>query len=190
MKPPHHQAIVKRLQTISQEWLEQPGRTERGLMMGYFSSEYLEQCEIMVVRDGAGTIQAFLNQIPSFNLEEANFDMLRQASGNPGNINDFLLLNFIDYLDQKDFKRLNLGLCPLAGLDKKETDYSLIDNALRFAYANGDRLYSFSGLHRFKSKYEPEWSDRYIVFRSGIRGFTRTLNALNRAMKVAKRLTK
>ena len=45
------------------------------------------------------------------------------------------------------------------------------------------RFYSFSGLHRFKQKYEPNWSDRYIAYKKGVRGFTRTVTALNVAMK-------
>jgi lysylphosphatidylglycerol synthetase-like protein (DUF2156 family) len=57
---------------------------------------------------------------------------------------------------------------------------------MRFVYANGDRFYSFSGLHRFKSKYEPTWTNRYIAYRGGVRGFSRSLYALNKAMNRTK----
>ena len=184
--PPHNPAVVARLRTISDEWLAQPGRTERGFMLGYFSDDYLQQCSLMVLRDAAGTIQAFINQIPSYDADEANFDMLRHTSTSAGNSNDYLLMQFIDYVQSEGFTRLNLGLCPLAGLGGKtgDEDRTVVDNALRFLYANGDRFYSFSGLHRFKSKYQPVWSGRYIAYRGGIRGFTRVLNNLNRKMKV------
>src|SRR5262249_49730521 len=102
----------------------------------------------------------------------------------PGNANDFLLMQFIAYLKQTGTARLNLGLCPLAGLEEADDERTVIDSALRFVYKNGDRIYSFSGLRRFKAKYEPRWSPRYVAYRGGIRGFTRVLNALNRAMKV------
>jgi phosphatidylglycerol lysyltransferase len=184
LQPPHNHAVIERLGFISKDWLSRPGREERGLLMGYYSDAYMQQCNVMVVRDAAGTIQAFVNQVSSFEKYEANFDLLRQTTTSPTNINDYLLLNFAEYARNQGFHRLNLGLCPLAGLDKKEADSSVIDSGLRFAYANGDRFYSFSGLERFKAKYEPEWSDRFIAYRGGIRGFTRTLTALNRAMKV------
>lgn len=184
LRPPHSSDLIARLSTISKEWLGGPGRAERTFMMGYFSPDYMQRCDIMVARDERGEIQAFINQIPSFDAHEANFDLLRHTRGSLGNINDFLLMNFIEHIGKQGFARLNIGLCPLAGLDKKQEDGSLIDNALRFVYANGDRLYSFSGLYRFKAKYEPEWSPRYIAYSGGVRGFTRTLNALNRAMKV------
>ena len=183
LPPPHNQALISRLQTISDEWLELPGRAERGFMMGYFSEAYLQQCPVVVARDSAGTIQAFLNQIPSYDSREANFDMLRHASKSPGNINDYILLYFIECLHTQGIKRLNLGLCPLAGLEDID-EKSLINTALRLVYANGDRFYSFSGLQRFKAKYEPEWSDRYLAYPAGARNFARIMRALNQAVKI------
>ena len=181
--PPHNKAIIDRLKVISKDWLSLPGRTERGFMMGYFAEVYLQQCNVLVIRDEASTIQAFLNQIPSFNKDEANFDMLRHSKNALGNSNDFLLLNFIEYAYKEGFISVNLGLCPLVGLDKDEENRSLIDSALSFLYSNGDRFYSFSGLYKFKQKYEPNWSDRFIVYKNGVRIFSRTLNSLNVAMK-------
>ena len=50
-------------------------------------------------------------------------------------------------------------------------------------YSNMDRMYSFSGLYRFKNKYEPNWRERYIAYKGGIRGFTKVMNALIKTMK-------
>ncbi len=182
--PPHDTALLARLQEISHAWLARPGRDERRFMLGHYSASYMQQCPLMLLRDGDGTIQAFINQIPSFDEREANFDLLRHTEAALGNANDFLLLQFINYLSEQGFDRLNLGLCPLAGLEKKDEQDSVVDGALRFVYANGDRFYSFSGLQRFKAKYEPNWQSRYVAYRGGLRGFTRTVNALNRAMKL------
>ena len=151
-------------------------------MMGFFQEEYMQRCNILVMRDAAGTIQAFINQIPSFNMDEGNYDLLRYSKHAPGNSNDFLLMGFVRYLAEAGFTRLNLGLCPLAGIKKGKSDRTVIDTTLSFVYSNGDRFYSFSGLHRFKSKYEPVWQDRLIAYRGGVRGFTRSVNALNRTM--------
>jgi len=184
LQPPHNEALINQLRKISEDWLKLPGRSERGFMMGYFTPEYMQLCNILVARDEAGTIQAFINQLPPLDAFEANYDLLRHSSDSPGNINDYLLLNFIKLLHGKGFLRLNMGLCPLSGLSSRDADHTTIDSALRFAYSNGDRLYSFSGLHRFKSKYEPDWTPRYIAYKNGIRGFTKTIRALNVAMKV------
>jgi len=185
LQPPHNSAVVSRLHTISQEWLSRPGRAERTFMMGYFSAEYIQQAPVMVLRDQSGQIQAFINQIPSFDEQEANFDMLRHAHIAAGNSNDYIMMRFIEELHAQGFERLNLGLCPLSGLDEKDEhgEPSVVNGALRFVYANGDRFYSFSGLRRFKAKYEPNWSSRYIAYRGRVGAFTKVLNALNRAMK-------
>jgi phosphatidylglycerol lysyltransferase len=187
LQPPHHQAVLDRLGVISAEWLSQGGRAERKFVMGYYTPEYLQLCKVMVARDAAGTIQAFINLVPAdFDQTEATYDLLRHASKSLGNINDYLLMNLIERLAADGYKRLNLGLCPLAGLDEEtdEEKNQLIDGVLRFAYANGDRFYSFSGLHRFKAKYEPEWRDRYVAYQGGVRGFSRTMTALMRTMRI------
>jgi len=184
LEPPHHQAVIDRLRMISDDWLSQGGRAERGFAMGYFTPEYMQRCRLLVARDAAGTIQAFINLVPAeFDKQEATYDLLRHASGTLGNVNDYLLMNLIARLHEQGYHRLNLGLCALAGLDDTEEN-RLIDRVFRFAYANGDRFYSFSGLHRFKAKYEPVWHDRHVAYQGGLRGFSRTMSALMRAMRV------
>lgn len=187
LEPPHHGAILDRLKDVSDEWLKQDGRVERGFVMGYFTPEYIQMCNIMVARDAANTIQGFVTLVPAdFDHEEATYDMLRNTTDSLGNINDYLLMSLADYLLDKGYKKLNLGLCPLSGLDEasEEERSPLIGNFLSFAYANGDRFFSFQGLYRFKAKYEPDWRIRYIAYQGGVRGFSRTMRALMRTMRV------
>lgn len=186
LEPPHHKAVLDRLGVVSREWLAQGGRSERGFAMGYFTNEYMQMCRVIAIRDAAGTIQAFANMVPAeFDRQEATYDLLRRSQASPGNITDFLLMELIDDLADRGYKRLNLGLCPLVGLKSVDQEQrGIIDNLLHFAYANGDRFYSFSGLRRFKAKYEPEWDDRYVGYQEGVRNFSRTMAALMRAMKV------
>jgi phosphatidylglycerol lysyltransferase len=190
--PPHHEAVIQRLNAISIEWLSRPGRVERRFAQGYFSTAYMQLCPVFVVRDAAGTIQAFINKIPAaFDTQEATYDLLRHSSASLGNINDFLLLGFTKQLKADGYQQLNLGLSPLVGLDDVDkSQRTLVNNLLRLAYTNGDRFYSFSGLHRFKAKYEPDWRDRYVAYQGGIRGFTSAMNALNQAMRVKHRVAK
>ena len=183
--PPHNEAVIARLRSISDDWLKRGGRTERGFMMGYFSESYMQQCPVMVVRDAAGTIQAFINQLNASNKQEANFDLLRHTQTSLGNINDFLMLKFIAYLAEQGYTKLNMGLAPLAGLGAENVDKSgVIDNIFGFVYSNSNRFYSFQGLKRFKSKYEPKWESRFIVYQNGMPGLTKTLTGLLRAMRV------
>jgi phosphatidylglycerol lysyltransferase len=181
-QPPHSAANIAALQAVSDDWLSLPGRKERGFMMGSFSAAYMQQCRIAVLRNPDGSIEAFLNQLPDYHAGEASYDLLRHRKTAPGNSSDFLLSQWLMYLHQHDYRHLNLGLCPLSGLEDTE-EQSAINNALHFLYANGDRFYSFSGLRRFKDKYQPTWTGRYVVYRGGLRGFTQVLTALGRALR-------
>lgn len=184
--PPHSKATLHRLATISHEWTARPGRSERGFMMSAHSAAYMQQCPILLLRDANGVTQGFLNQLPMIDPNEANFDLLRDSKDAPSNSNDYLLLAFIDLLHQQGVKYLNLGLCPLAGLDEKDhsKQSTIITSALKFVFANGDRFYSFQGLYRFKAKYQPAWRPRYVVYKGGVTGFTRTMTALNKLMSL------
>ncbi len=79
-----------------------------------------------------------------------------------------------------------MGLSPLVGIDEAKTsDFSLITSLLKVVYANGNRFYSFQGLFRFKSKFEPKWRNRYVVYRgSSFSGFVKTMNSLVKAMRI------
>ncbi len=184
LSPPHSPALLRRLAAISDDWLQRPGRAERGFMMGYHSDDYLQQCTVAIVRDDSGTICGFMNLVPTFEEGWANYDMLRCEASAPGNCNDFLLMGVIELLHEQGVTTLNLGLSPLRGLTANTEATNVIDAALRLVYANGDRFYSFSGLERFKDKYHPTWEDRYMAYSGGPAGFARAMTALTRAMKV------
>jgi len=189
LPPPHNEALIDRLANINEEWLKQPGRSEHSFVMGYFDPAYLQQCELVVVRDAAHTIQAFMNLVPVYNgCKEANYDFLRHSQNSPGNINDFLMLGLLKELPDKGYTHFNLGICPLAGLDdENERKRTIIDRGLNAFYNAGDRIYSFSGLHRFKSKYDPDWIDRFAAYPPGISNFARAFTALGRIGKAPKK---
>jgi phosphatidylglycerol lysyltransferase len=95
------------------------------------------------------------------------------------------MLHFINHLRDQGYERLNMGLSPLAGLDEPaEGESAALRRIMRAAYTGGNQIYSFSGLYKFKSKYEPVWQDRYIVYTGGLGGFAKTVRSLMRAMRV------
>ena len=61
LMPPHSAELMESLGAISKQWLSRPGRSERGFMMGYFSSHYMQECELVVLKDNTEKIIGFLN---------------------------------------------------------------------------------------------------------------------------------
>jgi len=184
LEPPYTDRLLASLKAVSDDWLTRPGRAERRLTMGYYTAEYMQQCQIAVVRDAKGELQGFINVVPTFEPGTANYDMLRCRADAPGNCNDFLLLGLIEILQERGYTTLNLGLAPLSGLDTKGETASVIDSALRFVYISSGRFFSFEGLRRFKAKYQPDWEDRYVAYSGNPAQFARIMTALTRAMKV------
>ncbi|HSX30658.1 MAG TPA: phosphatidylglycerol lysyltransferase domain-containing protein [Candidatus Saccharimonadales bacterium] len=184
LDPPHGSKRLARLRAISTTWLTRPGRAERGFMLGYHSNAYMQLSRVAVARDAKQRIRGFINIVPTYEAGTANYDLLRCDVDAPGNCNDFLLMGLIDLLSEEGCHTLNLGLCLLAGMDEPSETVSIIDTAMRLAYANGDRFFSFSGLQRFKAKYEPEWEDRYVASGGSLANFARVMTALNSAMKI------
>ncbi len=187
IKPPYDQKILDRLKLISDQWLSKKGHVERGFAMGWFNFKYINQCDLIIALDKNDQIQSFINIVPAhFDQVEATYDLMRSASGAPPNVNDFLVVNLINELKHQGYKRLNMGLCPLVGIEEdKSSDSALVNGLLKFAYANGDRFYSFSGLYKFKNKYYPKWRSRYIIYKGGIAQFTK----INRSLMLIMRKT-
>ena len=48
----------------------------------------------------------------------------------------------------------------------EQSDDPIVERALNFIYQNVDRFYNFRGLHSFKEKFHPTWSERYLVYPS------------------------
>ena len=181
--PPHSQTFLSELQRISDEWLETPGRIERGYIMGYFNREYLANCPIAILRNEEKQIAGFLNLVQSFDPHEANMDLFRQRSGSPTNMIDFLLAKVLESCRANGFQKFNLGLCPLVGLDEDEEN-GPASKALSLVYTFGGKLYSFKGLYQFKSKFEPLWRDRYLAMPAGAFTIAKVAGALQLAMRV------
>ena len=185
--PPHSRDLLRELRNISDEWLTLPNKAERGLMIGFFDESYLNTSTIIVLKDKSDKIYAFINKLPSFITDTASYDMIRHTKSAPSNSVDYLLANFIKLEDSVGYQYVNLGLSPLAGVENLEGENSVLNRTLSFIYANSSRFYSFKGLYRFKQKYQPDWSNRYIAYQRGLPGFIKTMAALNTATKITKK---
>jgi len=182
-QPPFSSTLIKELERISDSWLKVPGRTERGFVMGYFDADYVGSCDLGILRNEEQQIVSFVNIVQSYDPTEANMDMFRQRANSPTNMNDYMMSKTLSACHELGYSHFNLGLCPLVGLDSIE-EKSKVSTALRLVYNFGGKLYSFKGLYQFKSKFEPAWRDRFIAYNPDPLTLTRTIQALNVAMKV------
>lgn len=162
--PPHDVELLARLREVSDAWLMQGRRRERGFTMGYFDAGLLQRCELILAIGPAGDIVGFANIIPSYRANEATFDLLRYQEA-PKGIADFLCVSLIDCFRDRGYSAMNLGLAPFSGLEKEDIS-SVAAQAMRILYRHGSFLMRYQGLRDFKAKFGPVWEPRYLVYPS------------------------
>ena len=114
-----------------------------------------------------GAIVAFANVWLGAEKEELSIDLMRQAPGSSRGIMEFLFVELMLWGKAQGYERFNLGMAPLSGIESRALAplWSRI-NALVFRH--GEHFYNFQGLRRYKEKFEPEWSPRYLVAPGGL----------------------
>ena len=161
--PPFTDELFKELKEISDEWLN--GKKEKGFAVGYFNKEYLEMDKMAIVRNSEGEIKAFANIMPMYdNNKTLSIDLMRFKNIELNGIMDFIFVNLFEYGKENGYEFFNLGLVPLA--DVGESKYSFIREKIAYQiFINGNFIYSFKGLKKFKDKYASRWDDKYIAYK-------------------------
>lgn len=134
----------------------------------------------------AGTILVFSGVLPAMtsrlvfaNLwtsgakEELSVDLMRHMKTAPNGIMDYLFTELLLWGKAEGYQTFSLGMSPLSGLEQHPlaTLWHKVGNSIwRF----GDNFYNFEGLRRYKEKFAPEWSPRYLAAPGGL-GMPRAL---------------
>jgi len=166
VEPPHSEELLRRLRAVSDAWLAEGRRRERTFTLGQFDESMLQDCPIMLVRAPDETIVAFANIIPSYNLPDGNFDMLRYGS-EPKAAADLLYVSLIQYFGERGFDGVDLGLAPFSGV-AASAPRSPAERAMNLLYRRGSFLFRYAGLREFKEKFRPRWEPRYLIYGSDL----------------------
>lgn len=161
--------LLTKLQEISDRWLDLKSGTEKGFSLGSFEPNYLCRFPLAVVDvESTGEIVAFANlwQVPGAG-GELSVDLMRHSPNAPKGTMDYLFVALFLWGHEQGFARFSLGMAPLSGL----AQHRLAGRWNKFANLvarHGERFYGFSGLRRFKSKFNPSWRPRYLAAPGGV----------------------
>jgi phosphatidylglycerol lysyltransferase len=159
--PPVKEGVLQKIKSVSDEWLNDQGRSEIIFSQGMFIWEELKQQTIITVENAEEKIIAFLNIIPDYAKGEATFDLIRKTKDAPNGVMDFILIEFFNYLKSQDFSLVNLGFAPMSGLDDPHT---FTERSMKFAYEKIKSFSHFKGLRENKEKFGPLWYNKYLVY--------------------------
>jgi phosphatidylglycerol lysyltransferase len=153
--------LIQALEQVSDEWLETFEMEEMIFSQGMFDRNELKKHDIITLSDNEGRIVAFLNIIPDYSPDECTYDMIRKTADAPGGAMDALIVRLIEYAREKGYLFLNMGMVPMAGIDKPE---NTAEQVVKFAYERLKRFRNYQGLRDFKEKYATRWLDKYLVY--------------------------
>lgn len=161
-EPSFTDELFKELKDVSDEWLN--GKKEKGFCVGYFDREYIEMDKIAIVRNAEGEIKAFATIMPMYDNKTLSVDLMRFKDIQLNGIMDFIFVNLFEYSKENGYEFFNLGLVPLAEVG--ESKYSFIREKIAYQiFINGNFIYSFKGLKKFKDKYASDWNEKYIAYK-------------------------
>ena len=179
--PPVSVEVLHEMKEVSDEWLQIPGRHERGFTLGQFDPHYVATPTYW--RRGTARGRCWLFSIvPSFKKGETTVDLMRRRTTAPNGVMDYLFGKVFLELKEEGYERFNLGLAPMAGFQADE-HASLGERMIHRAFQHMNFLFSFSGLGAYKAKFASWWEPRYVVYRS-LRDLPRMAIALGKVSAI------
>lgn len=160
-KAPVTGSLLQALEQVSDEWLETFETEEIIFSQGMFDRDELKKQDVITLSDNEGRIVAFLNIVPDYSPQECTYDMIRKTADAPGGAMDALIVRLIEYAREKGYLFLNMGMVPMAGIDKPE---NTAEQVVKFAYERLKRFRNYQGLRDFKEKYAARWANKYLVY--------------------------
>lgn len=154
-------ALLPQLRLVSDEWLGAKGQREKQFSLGRFDEDYLMGGPIgLVERDGELLAFANLWTLPS--RAELAFDLMRSRTDIPNGTMDFLFTRLMEWGRDQSYAHFALGTAPLSGIESRRLA-PMWARLASVVFNKGERLYGYAGLRRYKDKFLPEWSGRYLV---------------------------
>ena len=152
---------MQEMREVSDEWLGGRHVAEKGFSLGFFDEASLARTPCALVEKD-GRICAFANLWLGGTGRDLTVDLMRHRSDAPNGLMDFLFTSLMLWGRAQGYASFSLGMAPLAGLDDHAPG-SIWSLAGRFVYRYADHFYNFEGLRRYKDKFGPSWSPRYVA---------------------------
>ena len=155
-------ANLVRLTKVSNGWLHYQSGGEKGFSLGRFDVHYIDRLPLATVRLASGQIVAFASLWPTADRSRIGVDLMRYGDDGPNGVMDFLFAEIFLWAKAQGYKVFDLNTSPAAGV-VPNAQAPLLTTIAKLAYDHGEKIYNFKGVHRFKSKFHPDWEDVFIA---------------------------
>lgn len=160
----------EKVRALDKKWLRIHGTKEIGFGMGKSSLKYLSESKTTLLFDKDDNLLAYLNNIELTGINSRAVDLMRKdPDARYKGVMEVLFLHEINQAKAEGKKYYDLGLSPLAEMDKSLADNKIAFNLLSLIYKKQNHYYDFKGLHHFKSKFQPIWQQSFLVYPNQIK---------------------
>ena len=160
--PPQHLCEEQQvLSEISDRWLATHRTVERRFSVAGFEPRFVE-AQSAALSSQNGKPLAFVTFMTTDLQTEATIGLMRQTPGAPPYTMEFMFTKLALELKARGFKRLSLGMAPLAGIARTPLS-SRWHRLAGLVWEHGKPIYNFQGLRSFKNKFRPAWEPRYLA---------------------------
>jgi phosphatidylglycerol lysyltransferase len=159
--PPIKDGLLQKLKSVSDEWLEETGRSEIIFSQGMFVWEDMKQQTIITVENSEEKVVAFLNIIPDFAPGEGTYDLVRKTTDAPNGVMDYLIVELFLHLKSQGYSYANMGFAPMSGIDDPHT---FKEKSMKFAYEKIRGFSQYKGLREYKEKFVTVWINKYLIY--------------------------
>ena len=149
------------LRAVSDAWLDHHNGSEKAFSLGRFDIDYLDRSPVAVAWE-EGRIVAFANLLVGARGEEAMIDLMRHDPDGPHGIMDYLFTRTAQWARAEGFKRFDLGMAPLSGLEDRRLA-PVFARVGALVFEEGGAVYGFQGLRSYKGKFGPTWRPKFIA---------------------------
>ncbi len=160
------EALLPEIRRVSADWLAHKAVAEKGFSLGFFDEGFVRRFPVAVI-ESEGRVEAFATVWPGADGTELSVDLMRYRSSAPRNVMEVLLLQVMLWGKEHGYRRFNLGMAPLSGLEMSAVApvWTRMGNWL---FERGGALYNFQGLRIYKEKFHPQWEPRYLAYPGGL----------------------
>jgi phosphatidylglycerol lysyltransferase len=157
---------MEELRAVSDDWLQSRSVAEKGFSLGCFDPQYVARFPAAIVECGR-RIQAFATLWPGLLGQEVSADLMRHHHDAPRSVMEALFTHLMIWGRAEGYRWFVIGMAPMSGFEQSPVA-PLWSRAGRLLYEHGSQLYNFQGLRAFKSKFDPVWESRYLVYPGGL----------------------
>ena len=154
-------AVIGELKRVSDTWLSHHSGGEKTFSLGHFDPAYVAEFPVAIVRQ-SGRIAAFASLWTTARRTAFSIDLMRYADEAPKDVMDFLFVELIAWGSAEGYQAFEFGMAPLAGLEDRPLA-PIMSRVGRLLFERGEDIYNFQGVRRYKDKYDPLWTPRYIA---------------------------